>query len=58
MKHETITEKSLSHKLNEAWIAHNYFVELNGCDVHEQDLLDLEIMFGGCSINGVLTFQD
>jgi hypothetical protein len=50
--------KGLSNKLNEAWAAHNYFVAINGCELREPDILDLEIMFGGCSVHGILTFQD
>lgn len=48
----------LTHKLNEAWIAKDYFIELNGCEVRESDMLDLEIIYGGCSVNGILTIQD
>ena len=50
--------KGFSHLLTEAWIATDYFVEINGCEVREPDILDLEIMFGGCSVDGVLTIQD
>lgn len=51
-------EYGFSHKLSEAWIAHNYFVQINGCDVREIDLLDFEAIYGGCSVNAILTIQD
>jgi len=50
--------KSLTNKLTEAWVASNYFVSINGCELREPDILDLEIMFGGCTVHGILTFQD
>ena len=49
---------SLNHKLTEAWVAVDYFVEINGCELREPDILDLEIMFGSCSVDAVLTFND
>lgn len=48
----------VSHKLTEAWVAQDYFIWLNNCEVREIDILDLEIMYGGCSVDGVLTIQD
>lgn len=48
----------LTHKLTEAWIAQDYFIWINDCEVREVDILDLEIMYGGCSVLGLLTIQD
>lgn len=48
----------ITSKLTEAWIAQDYFVFLNNCEIREVDVLDLEIMYGGCSVNGLLTIQD
>jgi len=50
--------QGLTSNLSPAWTVSNYFIKINGCDVNMNDVLDLEIMFGGDEIPAVLTLQD
>lgn len=47
-----------AHKLTEAWIVSDYYIEINGCELRETDILDFECMFGCNTVRAVLTFQD
>ena len=49
---------SFSNKLNEAYLVKDYFAIINGCEIRENDMLDFEIMYGGCSIDAILSFED
>ena len=50
--------QGLTSKLTPAWTVTNYFITINGCDLRMEDVLDLEIMFGGSTIPAILTIQD
>lgn len=47
-----------SNKLTEAWAVDDYYVEINGCELHVNDIVDYEAVFGGECINAVITFID
>ncbi len=53
-----IEESSISHILTEAWAVNEFFVRVNGCELREADVLDIEVMYGGCSIDASVMFLD
>ena len=50
--------QGVSGKLSEAWRLKDYFVEYNDCEIEEAEFVDYECVYGGKTVQGVLTFID